>query len=335
MSWNLLLIGVLISVSCSNLQSDGNYYLPSDNEQEYKVELLCELDWAARMYIARVFPIDSTLIVLGWDLSTETCIHTYTLPRMEKRDYLHRGRGDNELMYFFQSPYIRGNQLYLHNQQKVISVDIDSLLIAQKEVITHHLPLSDNGIHYQREIDNKSFEVILASHILGKEHFPRFRLTVVFDNTAAENWMWPREDPVWRWEAYMQHLLYFSPDSSRFVTATRANGGIIEAFSFPRLERLAYKEYFLPEFTTSASTTHTSIKYKHKRDGFIDLYTTNEEIWAIWDGATDWSIPNEERHYPTMNTIALFDWDLNLKRTIKLDCNVINLAYDETSNVDL
>ena len=325
-----LLFVLLFNSGC---KSDGNYYLPATNESEYKVELLCELDWAARMYVYRLFPIDSTLIVLGWDLSTETCIHTYTLPRMEKRDYLHRGRGDNELMYFFQSPYIRGNQLYLHNQQKVISVDIDSMLIAQKEVITPHLPLSENGIHYQREINNKSFEVILSSPLVGKEQFPRFRVTDEFDNILAENWTWPREDPVWRWEAYMQHLLYFSPDSSRFVTATRANGGIIEAFSFPRLERLAYKEYFLPEFTTSASTTHTSIKYKHKRDGFIDLYTTNEEIWAIWDGATDWSIPNEERHYPTMNTIALFDWDLNLKRIIKLDYNGDNLAYDETINV--
>ena len=44
---------------------------------------------------------------------------------------------------------------------------------------------------------------------------------------------------------------------------------------------------------------------------------------------------NIVRLYPTKNTIAVFDWDLNLKRTIKLDCNVINLAYDETSNVDL
>ena len=33
------------------------------------------------------------------------------------------------------------------------------------------------------------------------------------------------------------------------------------------------------------------------------------------------------------NTIAVFDWDLNLKRTIKLDYNVYNIAYDETSNV--
>lgn len=42
---------------------------------------------------------------------------------------------------------------------------------------------------------------------------------------------------------------------------------------------------------------------------------------------------NIVRLYPTKNTIAVFDWDLNLKRTIKLDCNVINLAYDESSNV--
>ena len=27
------------------------------------------------------------------------------------------------------------------------------------------------------------------------------------------------------------------------------------------------------------------------------------------------------------------DWDLNLKRIFKLDYNVLNLAYDETSNV--
>ena len=42
---------------------------------------------------------------------------------------------------------------------------------------------------------------------------------------------------------------------------------------------------------------------------------------------------NIVRLYPTKNTIAIFDWDLNLKRTIKLDCNVYNIAYDETSNV--
>ncbi len=42
---------------------------------------------------------------------------------------------------------------------------------------------------------------------------------------------------------------------------------------------------------------------------------------------------NIVRLYPTKNTIAVFDWDLNLKRTIKLDYNVLNLAYDETSNV--
>ena len=39
------------------------------------------------------------------------------------------------------------------------------------------------------------------------------------------------------------------------------------------------------------------------------------------------------RLYPTKNTIAVFDWDLNLKRTIKLDYNGDNLAYDETINV--
>mgnify|MGYP003442791654 FL=1 len=42
---------------------------------------------------------------------------------------------------------------------------------------------------------------------------------------------------------------------------------------------------------------------------------------------------NIVRLYPTKNTIAVFDWDLNLKRIIKLDYNVLNLAYDETSNV--
>ena len=42
---------------------------------------------------------------------------------------------------------------------------------------------------------------------------------------------------------------------------------------------------------------------------------------------------NIVRLYPTKNTIAVFDWDLNLKRTIKLDYNVYNIAYDETSNV--
>ena len=42
---------------------------------------------------------------------------------------------------------------------------------------------------------------------------------------------------------------------------------------------------------------------------------------------------NIVRLYPTKNTIAVFDWDLNLKRIIKLDYNVYNIAYDETSNV--
>ena len=42
---------------------------------------------------------------------------------------------------------------------------------------------------------------------------------------------------------------------------------------------------------------------------------------------------NIVRLYPTKNTIAVFDWDLNLKRTIKLDYNVYNIVYDETSNV--
>ena len=317
----------------SGCKSDGNYYLPSINEKEYKVELLCELDWAARMYIARVFPIDSTLIVLGWDLSTETCIHTYTLPEMERGDYLHRGRGDNELMSFYQCPYIQDNQLYLYDQQQAVSVNIDSLLISQKEVITPLTPPSQNKIFYKREIGNKCFKVIRTSPRIGKEQFPRFMIKDEFGNVLAEDWTWPREDPVWRWEAYMQHVLYFSPDCSRFVTATRTNGGIIETFTFPCLERLAYKEYFLTEFTTKVTTEGYSINYKHKRDGFIDISTTDSEIWAIWDGATDWSIPNEERPYPTMNTIAVFDWDLNLKRTIKLDYNVLNLAYDETSNV--
>ena len=39
---------------------------------------------------------------------------------------------------------------------------------------------------------------------------------------------------------------------------------------------------------------------------------------------------NIVRLYPTKNTIAVFDWDLNLKRTIKLDYNVYNIAYDES-----
>ena len=42
---------------------------------------------------------------------------------------------------------------------------------------------------------------------------------------------------------------------------------------------------------------------------------------------------NIVRLYPTKNTIAIFDWDLNLKRTIKLDYSVYNIAYDESSNV--
>ena len=42
---------------------------------------------------------------------------------------------------------------------------------------------------------------------------------------------------------------------------------------------------------------------------------------------------NIVRLYPTKNTIAVFDWDLNLKRIIKLDYNGDNLAYDETTNV--
>ncbi|MDY3293518.1 MAG: hypothetical protein SOX79_03180, partial [Candidatus Egerieousia sp.] len=55
-----VLVALLLNAGC---KSDGNYYLPSTNEKEYKVELLCELDWAARMYVYRLFPIDSTLIV--------------------------------------------------------------------------------------------------------------------------------------------------------------------------------------------------------------------------------------------------------------------------------
>ena len=325
-----LLVFLLFNAGC---KSDGNYYLPSTNEKEYKVELLCELDWAARMYVYRLFPIDSTLIVLGWDVATGTGVHTYTLPDLERRDYLHQGRGDNEMMHYFQCPYIQANQLYLYDHQKALSINIDSILISQKEIITPVLPPSENGISYKREIGDKCFEMVGSSPLIGKEQFPRFRVKDEFDNVLVENWTWPREDPVWRWQTYMQRVLYFSPDCSKFVNATMTNCGIIETFSFPSLERISCNEYFVPEFTTKATTTGYSINYKHKRNGFIDLYTTNEEIWAIWDGATDWSVPDEERPYPTKNTIAVFDWDLNLKRTIKLDYNVLNLAYDETSNV--
>ena len=325
-----LLVFLLFNAGC---KSDGNYYLPSTNEKEYKVELLCELDWAARMYVYRLFPIDSTLIVLGWDVATGTGVHTYTLPDLERRDYLHQGRGDNEMMHYFQCPYIQANQLYLYDHQKALSINIDSILISQKEIITPVLPPSDNWIRYKREIGDKCFEMVASSPLIGREQFPRFRVKDEFDNVLAENWIWPREDPVWRWETYMNPILYFSPDCSKFVNATLRNCGIIETFSFPGLERIACKEYFVPEFTTKVTTTGYSIKYKHERNGFIDIYTTDSEIWAIWDGATDWSVPDEERPYPTKNTIAVFDWDLNLKRTIKLDCNVINLAYDESSNV--
>ena len=331
----LIFVWLLIPIicSCKGGSSDGNYYLPSDNEQECKVELLCELDWAARMYVYRLFPIDSTLIVLGWDLATGTGVHTYTLPGMERRDYLHRGRGDNEMMHFFQSPYIQDNQLYLYWQDKAISMDIDSILLSQKEIISPVLPPSSKWIRYKREIGDKCFEMVSSSPLVGREQFPRFRVKDEFDNVLVENWTWPREDPVWRFNAYSQVILYFSPDCSRYVTAVNPYGGIIETFSFPSLEQIAYNEIFLPEFTTTASTTHTSIKYKNKRYGFTDISTTNSEIWAIWDGATDWSVPDDERPYPTKNTIAVFDWDLNLKRTIKLDYNVYNIAYDEASNV--
>ena len=149
-----LLVFLLFNAGC---KSDGNYYLPSTNEKEYKVELLCELDWAARMYVYRLFPIDSTLIVLGWDVATGTGVHTYTLPDLERRDYLHQGRGDNEMMHYFQCPYIQANQLYLYDHQKALSINIDSILISQKEIITPVLPPSDNWIRYKRETGDKCF----------------------------------------------------------------------------------------------------------------------------------------------------------------------------------
>ena len=314
-------------------KSDGNYYLHPTNEKEYKVELLCELDWAARSYVSKLFYVDSALMVLGWDLATGTYIHTYMLPGIDRNDYLHKGRGEGEIMGVFQIPFIQDDVLVLSNQEKSLCINIHSLIHKAELELVPQLPPQSRWVRYCREIKGRIFELLYTSPRPNMEQHPRFRVRDELNNILFEDWNWPIDDPALRWD--VQQMLSFSPDCSKFVCSVVTGCGIIETFTFPKLDNIASNIYFIADFYYNQNTSSNRItrRYNNKRDGFIDICTTDSEIWAIWDGATDWSVPDEERPYPTKNTIAVFDWDLNLKRTIKLDYNVLNLAYDEITNV--
>ena len=140
-----LLVFLLFNSGC---KSDGNYYLPSTNEKEYKVELLCELDWAARMHINRLFFMNNHCIVLGFENATQSYIHTYSMPHCQKFDCLNKGRGDNELLFIHSNVYIQDGLMYLYDRSlmKALVVNVDTLLASKKlkveQIIRAHLQSS-------------------------------------------------------------------------------------------------------------------------------------------------------------------------------------------------
>ena len=326
-----LLVFLLFNAGC---KSDGNYYLPSTNQKEYKVELLCELDWAARMHINRLFFMNNHCIVLGFENATQSYIHTYSMPHCQKFDCLNKGRGDNELLFIHSNVYIQDGLMYLYDRSlmKALVVNVDTLLASKKLKVEQIISIQSRASIYERNICDIEFSSFLSSPLPGKERYPRFRTTDLNRSVVSEEWNWPLDDYATQWAVYQHQIIRFSPDGRKFVIGTILGCGIIETYCYPSLDRMEYKEFFVSDFSIHP-TAFILKRNQNTRDGFIDICTTNSEIWAIWDGATDWSVPDEERPYPTMNTIAVFDWDLNLKRTIKLDYNVLNLAYDETSNV--
>lgn len=116
------------------------------------------------------------------------------------------------------------------------------------------------------------------------------------------------------------------PDLSKIASISYL-GGVLEIFIVKKdsLIKLIEKRFLNPNVRNSKN--HTEIIRDDSNIGFTDIYTTNHYIYAAYSGL----IFREFNKKFLSDYIVIFDWDGNVKKLIKVQGGLLQLAVDENN----
>ena len=125
------------------------------------------------------------------------------------------------------------------------------------------------------------------------------------------------DDDRKRYAIYTNPFVAVSPDEEKFaITAARA--GILETFSMKggKLKNIATKYFIEPDFTIEGDR----FNYDTLLASFGDLCATDEVIYVAYGGDG----PMGSGYH----NIAMFDWDGNPLKLMRMDYNIMRLDFD-------
>ena len=265
----------------------------------------------------------SKVIVCALNHEDGTILHIYDKESGEPLMHtLNSGRGPKELL-FMEDLSLRqdtGTMTFFDLiASKRLDIDVDGLMEHGLDAVEEtywQCPLwnSDNIV-----LENGSLHINNVSY-LQKDTSSVVRLELR-DNDgnllSTYNGFPVIDDDRKRYAIYTSPFVAVSPDEEKFaITAARA--GILETFSMKggKLKNIATKYFIEPDFTIEGDR----FNYDNLLASFGDLCATDEVIYVAYGGDG----PMGSGYH----NIAMFDWDGNPLKLMRMDYNIMRLDLD-------
>ena len=330
---------VYIVSGCSS-ETKIKYSLPEYEEDiSASFEIMTD-ELVGLEYIRDIYCYGPYIIVISVSLKDWTLIHVFDKDTgVRLFDVLNRGRGPGEYLYDRNCRFNgTDGTMRIYDQFKggILDFQIDSLLKnGTKAIKEKALETETSGVEKIFDYNGRNLVIKNASFI-GNDTLYTVRFSLYDDNgkILAQYNKYPHiENEKLRWQLYMSTHAALSPDCKKLAVSSYYNG-ILETYSLEddSVRNIAVGYFFKPDFHYDGGIIYTD----NTRNGFSDLFATNDMIYSSFDCETNLKLHEEmpAGQRPLLNTdICIFNWNGRPLKRIRTDYTIARLCIDEDAGV--
>lgn len=316
------LIAALFLQGCSGPK--GEYSYPDFKSTcESKFQILTE-----ELLIDRVHDIwtyKDNIVLLALDQTSGLCVHIFDKSGVLLKSLIHYGNGPKETLWGVTQPDLNHETGILSlcdfAHDKILLVDLNQVLEYGYEAVTEEDCDFSFKMRRCNLLSNGSQLIQWNVTPANSETALRMTLMDLADTLSVYN-DFPLEMSQLCSDVYLNSYSCVSPDGSHFAVGT-SYGAILETFDLkPQISckaTIRISEPMLEYKNNSYVLDNTVI-------GFIDMYATDKQFFAAFDGIRTITDPE------VLRNIAIFDWNGKAQALIKTDRRIEKLCIDESEN---
>jgi len=283
-----------------------------------------------------IFVYGDNIIVTGCGKNSLNTLFIYDKTSgKEIRSGLKYGRGPKEtIMGQLCVSMVDGRMTYYDLMlDKMLSFRIEDFLKSGAEAITEQNFIVPKWTRFLTETADGKIINLTSKGYLAKDTTTIHRISLSREDGFCSDYdSCPIEDKPLAFTIYNQPKISISPDGTKMAIGTFA-GAILETFDISKEIRNIATKYFIEPVISVHSGTYSYVDQSVL--GFYDLFTTDDRIFAAYDGKYKWgdiaNLPDSKRPLK-FTRIAVFDWKGNGLAIYDTGYRVERIFYAETEN---